>query len=759
VNVALLAPAARGLGLYLALCLAACLTGRGVMRLLRLEVEERAGAVLAPVLGFLFWVLSLGVLVGLRQPVRDVTPWLWGASGLLALWGLRRPWSSSRAAALPTLCLALPVLLMGHCFRVGVIEYTGSVALDGWTYMAGGHYYWGHARDPEDWAGVFRSVTPQDADHLWQYARTPAGDLPPADRVGSFFKSTRYISFALLGYLSPLARAGDTTAVAALQQAWVLFVMACAVCLFWLADRQPPGLAAAATALTVLSGWVGTAVWGNNLDQLLALVYMPALAAVVLVWGARDPRRWLLFGALLAAAWYSYPEGALLVTGGAGLVVLPRFWADRRCRSLWLGTAGALALAGLLLLPAAATLLTFVRHQYAGAAATGGRHGFDMYCGLLEARFQPAAFWGLGGETYAKPFSPLKNAWAVVLSVLLPAGLVALVRRRRWGVAAALTLLLSGAVYLLLARHYPYAAFKVLSLAWWLVVAAAVAGCAALLRLVPAERPRRGAAAALVTAALLLGFWANRVQKPLWDSPSLALRASAFRSVKDIRALVGHRCLLLAADDWLTSELALFHLRDVPLCVISPRAWLLNPEVKEYTHLADAVPPDGAEFVLTDANAASKSGFLHYGRLVRAHGPYRLWQLRPDFGDVEVVHVHNPYGLEHSPQGDFLWLGPEETVFYLRARRAGTAMLEAELMPGPCLPGRTAWDVEVSTSAGYHGRANLAGQHGSVAVPVRAGMNRVVLWPLDRATAAASGGDPRTLLLGLRELHARLAPE
>src|SRR5262249_3301352 len=119
----ILGPCLKGLGLYFLLCVATVLTGRGLIHLIRLKIEERTELVFASILGFIFWSLCLGVAGGFRVPVKGLAPWLWGASALVSAIGLCRRWPAFRSSwpAL-LLCVALPVVLMGHCFLMGITE-------------------------------------------------------------------------------------------------------------------------------------------------------------------------------------------------------------------------------------------------------------------------------------------------------------------------------------------------------------------------------------------------------------------------------------------------------------------------------------------------------------------------------------------------------------------------------------------------------------------------------------------------------------
>src|SRR5262249_19505795 len=157
------------------------------------------------------------------------------------------------------------------------------IAPEVWSYIAAGQY-------------------------LWEYPRGSEGGLPPLHQFASSLSGTRYMAYTLLGFLSPLVRPGDTQAVSALLQAWTLFIMTCAIALFWVAIRQRTWIIVTATVLSTVAGWITDLIWINNLDNGLALVYMPALASVVSLLAPRQPRWWLLLGCFLAGILYTYPE-------------------------------------------------------------------------------------------------------------------------------------------------------------------------------------------------------------------------------------------------------------------------------------------------------------------------------------------------------------------------------------------------------------------------------------------------------------------
>src|SRR5262245_7597882 len=91
-----------GLGLYAAVCAIVTASGCGLLRLLRIDLDNRLRFCLAPMMGLVFWVLVLGLTGSALLPVKTVATWIWVATGLLAgygVWGRFRSW----LAALPLL--------------------------------------------------------------------------------------------------------------------------------------------------------------------------------------------------------------------------------------------------------------------------------------------------------------------------------------------------------------------------------------------------------------------------------------------------------------------------------------------------------------------------------------------------------------------------------------------------------------------------------------------------------------------------------
>jgi hypothetical protein len=733
-----LATFAGGAGLYLLLCAATTLAGLGLLRLGRVNVGGKAEWVLAAVLGFLFGTLALGWAVALRVPVKAVGSWLGAAALLLALYGLYRSWASLREGGpLVAACALLPIVVLAPTFRTGLTATTETVAQDGWAYAAAAEYF-------------------------HDFARGDAGGGDPVSQFGSSLANQRYIGSCFLALFRPLVAPVDAFATVALLQAWSLFVTACAVLLFWQAEGWRPGPALALAALTVSGGWFLNLIWCNNLDQGLSLPYMPALAAVVALFGPRDWRRWVLLGALLAGLIYTYPELAPFEAGGAFLIVLPRCGRERGAWRAWLtGAAVALALAALLLLPIKPILTTWARNQIQTALATAGRRpGDGLFEGLHEPAKMPSAVWGLGGELDAKPASAERRLYAEALTLLAALGLAVLARRGRWGVSLAAALLGAAAFYFLVSQHYAYACYKVLSADSWLMAGAAFAGAAWLVGKVPRPSWRAAVACAACATALALNLRFGRAPAPLWRCYYDAASAAEFRPVRSVPGITGGLPLLVAVDDWKANLLALFYLRDVPCYLAAFRSYLRDPFNIASLERRQPVGLAGLHYVLSDDTPQSRAWHAAAGAPVWSDGHFLLWPTAPRDGDARLLHAEGACQLEQRDGRPFVWVGDEPTTLYVYAARAGRLRLRGAFEVGPCLPGRASCRLEIRGPLGDRQELDVAGGEHTLTLPVPEGVSRFQVRSLDQPTLRPlPNGDARPLLLGATVVSVGLAPE
>ena len=148
------------------------------------------------------------------------------------------------------------LVLLPYFFH-GFGRHLGSPHPDGWSYTVYGAY-------------------------LWDYPRGTYGGLAPVYEWASHLSKTRHVASAELAWLATATREGDTQAAVGLLLALIIFTISstCA------ALGRIIGLRRGLLGLYVVAAGGGTWIWHaisiSNLDNLLALAYLPALAAVAL---------------------------------------------------------------------------------------------------------------------------------------------------------------------------------------------------------------------------------------------------------------------------------------------------------------------------------------------------------------------------------------------------------------------------------------------------------------------------------------------
>jgi hypothetical protein len=134
-------------------------------------------------------------------------------------------------------------------------------------------------------------------------------------------------------------------------------------------------------------------------------------------------------------------------------------------------------------------------------------------------------------------------------------------------------------------------------------------------------------------------------------------------------------------------------------------------------------------------------------------------QLLPARAGLVVSEIDNPNGIELVDGRQFFWIGRGTTSIELLSPAAGQGVLELETILGPSLQATARRRLEVRTSSGASVPVETTGGPISIPITLTAGWQRVAITSLDRADTF-SARDPRPLLLGVRNLHARaVAPE
>ena len=112
--------------------------------------------------------------------------------------------------------------------------------------------------------------------------RGDGGGLSPAYQWAANLSGTRFLAASHLGWLATSTSEGDTAASYGLLVAMSSFVIACAGAAAGRVFGLPNGLLVLVAVGSGAGNWMANAVSVSNLDKMLALSYVPALAALAL---------------------------------------------------------------------------------------------------------------------------------------------------------------------------------------------------------------------------------------------------------------------------------------------------------------------------------------------------------------------------------------------------------------------------------------------------------------------------------------------
>jgi hypothetical protein len=744
-----------GLSDFLTYIFAAALllmAGTGLLLLLRAPFDRPTMILLGPIASQAVWAITvgLGLLCGLS--VRQLAAPLLLGSVLLACVGLqrmllRRKFYSSRdpLVAILVTCALAPVLVLLPYFVFGLADYPGSRLPDGWWYVGSGR-------------------------HLWTYGYRADGMLEPLYRYPTFgLYGARYAASASLGVLSLLDHAGDTQRSVGLFLALALFTFGTSAAAVAVSREWQVGRSVFFVLLVVASGWAANAVYVNNYDNLLALGYFPAIAALVRVPQSRSRSSWILLGVIAAGLACTYPELGVAVLPVGFVMVAERSWKTRSWRD-----ARGIGLAAVVFLLLTGPQLQSAIHLFGSQARaalqpTGQsslRPGETLFMGLMSQKYRPSAFWSLGGEFLVPRLFRSQTAVAVLLFLLLACGIVRLLRARDFGTLAALTLPLVAAPVLIFVQAYDYGAFKMILIGWWAVVLCLVEATASWWRPGIHWRVLTGLSVAVclaipaVTVARSLTLALNvrdaaKVQVA-FDAVSVAPRSmEQFRSVEEVQRIVGQEAVGIFVKDWEALEWATYFLRNAHtrLGVLSGYLDLATPYRSSLE--SSPYPWAGIRYILSDFEDPGPVVEAQSWTLVWRAGSFRLWDTTGSSWAI-VTDVENPNGVERVAEKPFLWLGGGTTRLHVIAQGHTCLGVTGTMVPGPQVSRPDGRTMLIQSAIGPPSTITMTAGTNHFVVSLPPGASEVDLTPQDQPDRPAGNTDRRTLIAGLTDLRSSL---
>ena len=691
------------------------------------------GWLLCPAMTGALVAITLGISAAVGWPISRVAIWVWLTVTVLAGFGIGRDLRPGKLNG-----QMMPI--SDSALIVGIVAIVPTIVL--LPYLSWGFGGLAGTDHPDAWSYTVFSA------YLWEFPRLTQGGLAPVYQWAANLSGTRFVGAAELGLLGMVTGERDTQAAYGLLLMISTFTIGSTSAAVGRAFGLPNRYAFLLALGSGGGNWIANAIWISNIDNLLALPALPALATLSL---ARSRTalsgKAIVVGLLTAATVHTYPEFApVILCCGALFFVNSAF--GRPDRATMAAVLIALVTAGSLVWPYAHEFLTFFRNQLGQGVAATPRPAEGAFNGLINAHRWPAALWALGSEDMASsPRMWLQNLFAVSLSGFFLLGLSRLARNRNWAAVVMFVILASGFSEFAWQRAYGYGAYKFVLLGWWLLVMAVVIGvheCG--------KRYPRLAGVAVVIAIATFGVSVSRAVHQAFAPPQPDIRA--FRELRAVERLADGAPVALAVANPVALHWASYFLRASKIRLISTSGYLAAPPFQAVMAQAAPVPWRSLRLLLTDAADRGPIVEQQHWKRLWSNTQYALWDTG-DGGWAVIWQIDSPYPYVVNGS-ELVWLGDKPTKLTATANLSGTATIHAGLALSQPLPARFG-EVRFNATddAGDRCEWTLTDRGTIVSLFLHEGNNTLTLaktWPLAADVPIAPEADQRNpFLFALRK--------
>jgi hypothetical protein len=510
---------------------------------------------------------------------------------------------------------------------------------------------------------------------------------------------------------------------------------------------------------STMSGWLLNLLWANNFDNALAISFLPAIAGVSYLVNPKEWRWGGVLAGLCIGVLYCYPEMAAAILGGGCLFLLQRFFSEGAMVKKWLLLLlCTVSLTLIVIAPFARDLAWVIRSQFGAVVGSQEvRPGEGLFRDLLVPRYYLLAYWGLGSfwdpvvigsDLTKKIWYYGESAFALVLSILAMGGIVEILRQRDWALVLTIIFLCIGSLTMVFYFSYSYGAYKFILFNWWGMCFAVIYGSKLLVMRLRVRWFNWEKALFLGLFVFFLFLSPKVVAFYVKMSPYSSILP--FKQVEKINELISNGAVLVAVDNDITNEWAVYFLRETPIYISEYKSYMSYPNVLPYMERAKRVEFADIRYMLTDNIETS---VFPQAEMMWSGGAYRLWKLANSW--IVNSGIYNPNGIENWEGDRGFWLGKGDARIDFISSKNGQVMIEGQFIRGPSLPDKASREMLIFNAQGYQTSvAIIEDGRQTLSLPVSIGKNAIFLRCLDKPTLALlPNGDTRPLLLGVRGLR------
>jgi hypothetical protein len=466
-------------------------------------------------------------------------------------------------------------------FLNGLMVYGGADAPDGWSYIAVGQA-------------------------LWEYKRGTEGQLASLYQYAGHLYHIRFMSSALLAFLSPLTlHPGDTQTTANLFYAWLIFTFTSACALFANSLRLKK-FTPIYLFIVIYSIWTLKLLALNNFDNAILLCLLPTMVGLISTEELNQKQLVFLLSLIVSASWIAYPELSPLVM--IGLFVLLGFQSLKQKNFIAFPKMilAIFLIALVFTLPYLKEGFLFFKGQLTNAYAIDGRAGEGYFSELTSCRHRLSVI--LGGEPNTFIFKLLGLSFLI----LLIQGWVILWKKAQKGLVLFNAFVLCFAAYEVFIKHYSYGAYKLFLVNWWLLCFCMIIAVSSLLNI------KRLRIFFIFVFASLSYFYLNGVfaTQTYFANQVSILNINPYRELYSLPKITQNHGILVDVNDGVKNEWAVYYLRNSFIKIKEYKIYMNNARM--YMDRAKVPNPKQIKFVLTDHLSQNNPEILW------TSGPYYL---------------------------------------------------------------------------------------------------------------------------------------
>jgi len=710
------------------LCAYLYFSGRALIQTLLRPVKGDLNYLLSPVASLAAHAVVIGTAVFYGFTTSGIARFGWPAGLILMLFGMRNAANENKLRQWLPDALALTLIGMvplAGAFYYGLLDFPGSPALDGWSYIAFAQY-------------------------LYDYRIGFEGGLAPLYQYAAHLAGTRFIAPALIGYLAfPLIEsnlAQDVQQAANLFLGIVAFSYASACLYVWRSHNQEGRGAFIYGLFCISSYWIIRILSANNFDNFLFLAILPAVTAARFVGRPASAGLPLLIGLFVAAEIYSYPEMAPIAAFLAfACVVAALINRPEEKREILRASIVAVLATAILCAPMAEHLWKFFVNQATFAMSSGARPGEGAFPELFMARESVINFFGFEIPAIESRTNLLLLVSIGVAMIFVRGILLAIRKKDGHHLLAFFLLMVAGYVYMLWRKRYDYGAYKFAVSGWWVTAYYLLAGIQSI--------PKGGihGKAVLVRRAmiaLLLSIFGGTTVAYYWHPGYPDYRSlGEFREMRAHLGMFSSRPIYNALEDPRANMWATYFLRSQSLIMLNLTSYMAQKHLEGFMERAAPKkrPPGAGEIILVDSKYQSCAD----GQPIWSNSKIAAFVLKAD--RPALLGISSPNGLESQGGKIFTWIENRPVVMRVAMASAARVVLVADLGPGPSTRSGQIPKMRISDGGNIQTLEVGKKQRYEISVSLKQGLNEIRIWSDDTPdTTSHAMRDPRTMLIGMR---------